>query len=503
MSRRRPVHRVGSTMPAVVMLAAVMLTGCAVPAEQSESSSSSRATTTTTPVNVYEQQRAEGVQRTLDELSAALRDGDPDRVGDLVDAAAAPEFRSRMRDAAVNLSGSAVRAESSPRSAAPTGPDAPTSSSITRSVRPSRPSTTSVTVPSRGTALRLDDFRYEVAPTSEAEILVPPALQQRLDAQGSSDSWVAPIELRYALGGASTPGIDEPDVVLDMQLVMARYGDDWKVVGDASAIGRDPAPAQLWDLPGLGATDVPTAGGVSVIASYPGTDTAVERARELVPGAVDAVTAFWGDDWPRRAVLVATARPAEFSALARSAGTDISAAAAATVYSRVDGDNDVAVGQRVVLTPSAGRLSAAALGVVLRHELTHVAARVATAAGAPLWITEGVPEYVGRRGTYARFSDAAPDLAAAVDTGKLPADLPADTDFAVDSDAARIAYQSAWSVAAYVADRFGEDRLRELYIGVAATDDTTRQDDAIEDALGISRAELVAGWRRWLTAQVR
>ncbi|MDY6811403.1 MAG: hypothetical protein SW127_20730, partial [Actinomycetota bacterium] len=217
----------------------------------------------------------------------------------------------------------------------------------------------------------------------------------------------------------------------------------------------------------------------------------------------DAVTAFWGDDWPRRAVLVATARPVEFSALARSAGTDVAAAAAATVYSRVDSDDDVAVGQRVVLTPSAVRFSAAALGVVLRHELTHVAARVVTAAGAPLWITEGVPEYVGRKGTYVRFADAAPDLAVAVDAGQLPTDLPADADFAVDSDAARIAYQSAWSVAAYVADRFGEDRLRELYLGVAATDDPARQGGAIADALGISRAELVAGWRRWLTTQVR
>ncbi|MXP21090.1 hypothetical protein GIY30_06950 [Gordonia sp. HNM0687] len=488
------------------MLAAVVA-GCASPVEPAASSSSSRATTTTTPVNVYEQQRASGVQRTLDELSTALRDGDANRVDALLDAATAPAFRARMRDTAVNFSGSAVRAEAASRSTTPTTPAtasrAPSSPSRSRIARPSGSPTTSAPVPPRGTALRLDDFRYQVAPTTEAEILVPPDLQQRLDEQGSSDSWVAPIELRYALGGASTPGVDEPDVVVDMQLVMARYGDDWTVVGDASAIGGDPAPTQLWDLPGLGATDVSTAGGTSVIASYPDTAVVVERARELVPGSVDAVTAFWGDDWPRRAVLVATARPAEFSALARSAGTDVAAAAAATVYSRVDSDDDVAVGQRVVLTPSAARFSAAALGVVLRHELTHVAARVVTAAGAPLWITEGVPEYVGRKGTYVRFADAAPDLAVAVDAGQLPTDLPADADFAVDSDTARIAYQSAWSVAAYVADRFGEDRLRELYLGVAATDDPARQGEAIADALGISRAELVAGWRRWLTTQVR
>lgn len=495
----------------LAVLTVAVLAGCAAPAEQGTPSSSA-STTATTSLNVFEQQRADGVQRTLDDLSGALSAGDADRVDGLIDPAATPEFRARLRAAAVNLSGSVVSAESprptaprpstAPLSSPPTTGRVPNSSAPPRS-QPSGSSPTVATVAPRGTALRLKDFRYEVAPTTEAEVLVPADLQQRLDAQGSSDSWVAPIELRYALGGASTPGVDEPDVVVGMQLVMARYGDDWTVVGDGAAIGGDAAPTQLWDLPGLGASDVQTSGGTSVIASYPGTVEVVARVRELAPGSVEAVTAFWGEDWPRRAVVVATARPGEFRTLTRSAGTDVAAAAAATVYSRVDTDDGVAVGQRVVLTPGAARLSNAALGVVLRHELTHVAARVDTAAGAPLWITEGVPEYVGRNGTYTRFADAAPDLAAAVDVGDLPADLPADRDFAVDSDGARRAYQSAWSVAAYVADRYGEDRLRELYIGVAATDDTAQQDEAIVDVLGVSRTEFVAGWRRWLSTQVR
>ncbi|WP_343287185.1 hypothetical protein [Gordonia sp. SID5947] len=139
---------------------------------------------------------------------------------------------------------------------------------------------------------------------------------------------------------------------------------------------------------------------------------------------------------------------------------------------------------------------------MLRHELTHVAARVATSPGAPLWITEGVPEYVGRKNTYVRLEDAAPDLASAVRAGDGPTGLPADRDFAVDSDEARVAYQAAWSVAAFVAARFGEAKLKALYLGVAASDDVKRQDVAIRGVLGMSRAEFVASWQRWLNDQV-
>ncbi|GAB90428.1 hypothetical protein [Gordonia rhizosphera] len=438
--------------------------GCTTAAQApvAVSTSSSTSPTTTTSVNVYEQQRAAGAQAALDELGTALLAGDTARLDAVIDAAASPAFRAGMHIAAVNLSGGAEN------------PD----------------------------PLRLKEFRYQLAPTQEAETLLGPSLQSRLDVQGSSDSWVAPVELHYALGGSSTPGIDEPEVVVPTQLVMARYADSWKVVGDARAIGGTAGPTQLWDLPGLAVDDVTTAGGESVVATYPGTGDVATRLPDQLPRAIDAVTRFWGAEWPRRAVVVVTARAEEFEALAHSAA-DISGAAAATVFTRVDTTAHEAVGQRVILTPGAREFPTPVLGVVLRHELTHVAMRADTSPGAPLWITEGVPEYVGRKGTYTRFADAAPDLAEQVRAGAVPADLPTDGDFAVDTARATVAYQSAWSVAAYVAERFGEHGLKELYMGVAGTGDPARHDAAIETAIGLSRAQLVADWRRWLTEQVR
>ncbi|WP_454175303.1 peptidase MA family metallohydrolase [Gordonia sputi] len=479
---------------ACVILAATTLaagvSACSSDSQPQQATSSSVTTTTTNP-NIYLQERSEGVARLLDDLTRALTDGDRARLDGLLDSSTSPTFRDSLNVAAQNLSGAGTSTPSSPAATQPsTSPQSPSSQS--------QPSPT--TVPARGTALKLKEFGYQLASTQGAEVQMPPDVAARLEAQGSTDSWVAPVQLRYALGGAGTPGVDEPTVTLDRELVVARYGDSWKLVGDATLLGDDAPATQLWNLPGLEATDVLTGGGPSAVVSYPGTDVTVDRTRRSLRQAVSAVTAFWGSEWPRRAVVVATATPEEFSAIAHSSATDTSAAAAATVFDRVDGDT--VIGQRVVLAPSANDLPAPALAVVLRHELTHVATRSVTAKDAPLWITEGVAEYVGRKGTYVRLDDAAPDLAAQVRAGQSPDALPSDEDFGVATDKSALAYQSAWALAAYVADRYGETRLKALYRGVAASGDVGRQDNAIATALGVDRNRLIADWRRWLAEQV-
>lgn len=446
-----------------------VITGCGGPDASSDAGSVSSASTTTstTPANVYEQQRAAGVTRLLDELTETITSGNLREVGVLLDDTATPAFKNRWVTATANFR---------PREFSRGGSDG---------------------------RLRFAHFDYQLAPTEEAETLVPADVQGLLDAEGSSDSWVAPVELRYALGGERAPGVDESEVVVSTQFVVARYGDEWKLVGDAEALGGEPTPTQLWELPALSVTDVATAGGTSVIASYPRTAQTVANLRRLLPDAVDAVSAFWGDSWDRRAVVVATSKPNEFEELVIQGRGVTGTAAAATVYNRVDYPRRTATGQRVVFTPAADDLAAPTLAVVLRHELTHVAARAQTALDAPLWITEGVAEFVGRKGTFTRFADAAPDLTEAIRAGDVPAGLPDDAAFAMDGATSEVAYQSAWSMAAYVADRYDEARLKRLYLGVAATADPARQDAAIRAALGVDRSELVAGWGRWLDGQVR
>jgi len=509
---------------AALLVGAALVTGCsgdddALPIPSGE------VTTTTNP-NVYEQNRAEGVSALLDDLSAALTAGDSAALARLIDPSATTVFRTRLETAAANFGAPAPRPTSSSRTPEPrtTEPRTTPPQTTTRSrgtgapstsggsaapepVRTSAPVTTpgpSTTAPlpddSRGSALRPATLRYQLVLSDEAETQAPEAVTDKLTDQGSSDVWVAPVDLHYALGGARAPGIDEPELVSSEQLVVARYDDSWKVVGDATLVGGSAPPTMLWELAGLRVDDVPTSGGTSVIASYQGTADTVERVRGLLPAAVFAVQSFWGTDWPRKAVIVVTRTPRQFTTVSGAPEAD-GAAAAATVFAGIDADGTVR-GQRVVLTPNAQRIPAPALGVVLRHELSHVATRSITSTKAPLWVTEGFAEYVGRKQTYRRIADAAPDLAAEVRSGSVPRTLPVDADFAVSGLRAGVAYQTAWSLWAFVAGRFGEGTLKKLY-RTAAAGDASASTGAIASVLKIDPGDFVAQWRRWLVAETR
>jgi hypothetical protein len=186
--------------------------------------------------------------------------------------------------------------------------------------------------------------------------------------------------------------------------------------------------------------------------------------------AAATVTAFWGPDWPRDIEIVVAGSDQQFRVLAGGA-PDIAATTTA---------------QRIMFAPGAADMSPAALRIVLRHELFHYAARSATAADAPRWLTEGVADYVGRPPT------AAPAQAAEL------AQLPTDADLDTPGAARSLAYDRAWWFSRYVADAYGVPKLRELYLracGAGHPDVAT----AVRETLGADLDAVVAGWRHWLT----
>ncbi|MFT4086055.1 MAG: hypothetical protein QM658_02700 [Gordonia sp. (in: high G+C Gram-positive bacteria)] len=462
-------------MTAALALALVVGTTTACSSSDSSGAAASSASTSKPP-NVYEKQRQDGVQKVLDALGSAVQSGDTGKLDKLFDPLAAPEFRNTFRQMQQALG-------QAPKSAA-----------------------------GRGSRLRLKTFDYQVAPDDSSERQLGGELAVKLSDAGSTDSWVAPVKLNYALGGAALPGVDEPEISLSSYLVFTRYDDDWKLLG-GEELAPDPSldpteqkrPPELgpWAFDGVAAADAKTAGGDSAVLSYPDTDRTATSIRKQFPAAVAAVTAFWGDDWPRKAVVTVTGTDAQFAGFTRTAPGTTAAAAAATVYSRIDKASKTVVGQRVVFSPAARELSDAGIGVVLRHELTHVAARLQTADGAPMWLTEGVAEYVGRKGSYQKLEQAAPDLAAQVAAGDVPTVLPSDSEFGVDDDTARIAYQTAWSFAAYIAGKYDEKHLKAMYLAVAKGGDSAKIDAALRQTIGKDKKALVADWGAWLRGQVR
>ncbi len=217
-----------------------------------------------------------------------------------------------------------------------------------------------------------------------------------------------------------------------------------------------------------------------------GTDALLDRVAADLGGAVAAVERFWGIDWPRDIVVVATGTDTAFATEAhldpRQQWSDI---AAVSVADEVDVTRRQATGQRIVLAPGATDMSDQALRVVLTHELFHYAARADTAPDAPRWLTEGVADFVAR-----------PPAPLPSGAGRSPA-LPSDADLDRPGPDRSAGYDRAWWFARFVADTYGADALRRLYTqacGPGHGDLAT----AVQSALGTDLPSLQARWAHWL-----
>jgi hypothetical protein len=199
------------------------------------------------------------------------------------------------------------------------------------------------------------------------------------------------------------------------------------------------------------------------------TSALLARIATEMNGAAQAVTAFWGPDWPRDVVIVAAASDAEFGVLA-GGGPDI----AATTTS-----------ERIMFASGAAAMSDASLRIVVRHELFHYASRAETAADAPRWLVEGVADFVGR-----------PPQPRPPDAGNWA--LPTDADLSAPGPAGSQAYDRAWWFSRFVADAYGTATLRALYLracGPGHPDAAT----AVRDTLGVDLPTVLARWRHWLS----
>ncbi|OBB89758.1 hypothetical protein [Mycolicibacterium peregrinum] len=204
----------------------------------------------------------------------------------------------------------------------------------------------------------------------------------------------------------------------------------------------------------------------------PQSSALLDRLGPELGAAADAVTAFWGPDWPRDIEIAVAGSDEQFRVLAGGAA-DIAA---------------TTTRQRIMFAPGAAGMSPAALRIVLRHELFHYAARSRTAADAPRWLTEGVADYVGRPPAPVPGPSRAGELA----------QLPTDADLDTPGAARSLAYDRAWWFSRYVADAYGIGKLRELYLR-ACEPGHPDVATALRETLGADLDAVVAGWRRWLT----
>ena len=239
------------------------------------------------------------------------------------------------------------------------------------------------------------------------------------------------------------------------------------------------APASLTTPTSASSTETLDDGRTVALVGLGGAHTAPLLARigAEMNDASAAVTAFWGPDWPHEVVIVAAGTDAEFGTLA-GGGPDIAATTTA---------------ERIMFAPGAAAMSEASLRIVLRHELFHFASRATTAADAPRWLTEGVADFVGRSPM------PRPENAAQVALGPHGSrGLPTDAELSDPGPVASQAYDRAWWFTRFVADVYGTDALRALYIRACAPghpDVAT----AVRDTLGADLPAVLVRWRHWMS----
>jgi hypothetical protein len=230
--------------------------------------------------------------------------------------------------------------------------------------------------------------------------------------------------------------------------------------------------------------------------------------------AVRRVKGVWGTDWNSHVVMVTPASNEEFARLLlRSADRGLDQVAAITQGVIESGRR--AQGDRVIINPKAfTALQPLGRRVVITHEVTHLAARSSTTSPTPIWLTEGMADYVGYSGLGLPRSGVASELLTLVRARKGPKALPTEADFDPSKNRIAPSYSGSWLAVCRLVDLYGQAKVVAFYrvIGSATAPRGADQPDseaaaasAFPRSFGVTEAQFVVGWKGylWTLAQTR
>ena len=286
-----------------------------------------------------------------------------------------------------------------------------------------------------------------------------PALAPDRATQVGPQAWVSRVTGRYSLAGFDTAQRE-----FESYFTVVRRGDDWKLADDSDG-GTQP---QLWDLPSFTVVRSRT-----TLVIGPGPASRLRPYLSLGDLAVRRVEQVWTPRWNGRLVLVVPGTSAQMAEQVGQDKGDVNQVAAVT-----DGPFDAtgrAGADRVVVNPGAfATLQPRGQQVVVTHEATHVAIRAGTNRPVPLWLSEGMADYVGYRDVGAGPQQVASQLLDRVRAGKGPKALPTAQDF--DPSHATIApsYNAAWLAVSRIAEQHGRSALVRFYLAAATNPDPTK-----------------------------
>jgi len=280
-------------------------------------------------------------------------------------------------------------------------------------------------------------------------------------------SWRAYVIVRYRLAG------DDADALVRGVL---------DVTPELRVAGSTFAPVPPWEIDGVASAT----GEHSIVVGGAGTELLRQYAAELdgaarsvgllVDGPAPRMVLILAGDWQQARRMVPGGARAGLAALT----TPLEPTGLPTGPVRVLADPDV-----------LAALDAATRVALLGHEAFHVATRAM--GPVPLWLSEGLADYAGYRGSGVPVETAVAGLLRQVRSDGAPVALPDDDAFA---DPARVteAYEGAYLAVRLLAAAHGDQELLELYRRVAQ-DGPRNVDHALEDVLGTDVATLTSRWR--------
>ncbi|MEU0137449.1 hypothetical protein ABZ172_25980 [Streptomyces sp. NPDC006296] len=310
----------------------------------------------------------------------------------------------------------------------------------------------------------------------------------------SADRATAEVELRYRIRG-----YDKAPMTSSRTVELVRRGEDrtWYVAADRAAEG---APGLLWQQ---GDVEV-VRGARSLVLGVGRRDAELRRIADTTDRAVPVVTGAWPEPWAERVVVLVPASVEDMAGLLGSPAAGYRGIAAVTTGEV--GGSGRAPADRVIVNPQAyGMLGDFGQRVVLTHETTHVATRAHTSAATPVWLSEGFADWTAYRGESRTAPEIAPDLAEAVRSGGLPAQLPSDEDFGFAEDAGKLsrAYEGAWLACELIARDWGEAELTAFYEAVGSRPQREGSvERALHTVLGTTPEDFTARWREYLRARL-
>lgn len=324
-------------------------------------------------------------------------------------------------------------------------------------------------------------------------VQLAPALDEARVGQLGSTAWAAAVSGTYSLAG-----YDRAPRSFEVTYTLVKRAGGWHIADDTDGV----TTLQLWDLPGLRVL-----GGRSAIVIGNAPEARMRDYQAIAESAVRRVTGVWGKEWNAHLVIVTPSTTTEFAGLvSRSADEGLDQVAAIT-QGEID-PGRTAQGDRVVINPkSFTALDRHGRQVVITHELTHVATRSSTTWPVPVWLSEGIADYVGYSGINLSRAHIASELLTLVRQGKGPKGLPTADDFDPAKTKIATSYSASWLAVSRLVDIYGQAKVVSFYrvISGGQTVDKGVQPDPDALALqvfprifGVSEPQFVLGWKGYL-----